>query len=104
MSSNIMIGNTQLSDIKIGNIDITKVYIGDIVVYEKQTIVTELKPVLAWEFKGHTGNVNSVAVDKEGNVYSGSYDNTVRKISSEGTELWQFKGHTMYTVVVMTTQ
>ena len=79
MSSNIMVGNTQLSDIKIGNIDISKVYVGDIVVFSKQTIVTDLKPVLAWEFEGHTGTVNSVTVDKERKDKSGKNYKTVEE-------------------------
>ena len=37
-----------------------------------------------WEFTGHTGTVMSVAVDGEGNVYSGSGDKKVMKIKQEG--------------------
>ncbi|ASV44114.1 hypothetical protein PBI_SCTP2_99 [Salicola phage SCTP-2] len=49
-----------------------------------------------WTFSGHTGNVYSVAVDLNGNVYSSAIDNTVRKIDSSGNEVWTFSGHTDY--------
>jgi outer membrane protein assembly factor BamB len=43
---------------------------------------------LVWTFSGHTGNVRHLAVDSQGNVYSGGSDETVRKISPAGVELW----------------
>ena len=46
-----------------------------------------------WEFTGHSNNVNSVAVDDQGNVYSGSNDTKVMKISSGGSKIWEFTGH-----------
>ena len=49
---------------------------------------------LAWEFTGHTSDVYSVAVDKEGNVYSGGFDNKVMKTSPAGKKIWEFTGHT----------
>jgi WD40 repeat protein len=49
---------------------------------------------LAWKFTGHTGGVRSVAVDSDGNVYSGSGDKKVMKISPDGQKLWEFTGHT----------
>ena len=47
-----------------------------------------------WKFTGHTNYVRAVAVDANGNVYSGSADKTVRKISSSGQQVWSFTGHT----------
>ena len=54
----------------------------------------EKVPNKIWEFTGHTIYVNSVAVDSQGNVYSGSWDNKVMKISPNGTKIWEFTGHT----------
>ena len=53
-----------------------------------------LEPLQAWSFTGHTGDVYDVAVDNNGNVYSGSGDGTVRKIDPNGAEVWSFTGHT----------
>ncbi|NGP46916.1 hypothetical protein G4V62_19015, partial [Bacillaceae bacterium SIJ1] len=36
----------------------------------------------------------AVAVDADGYVYSGAQDNTVKKISPSGDEVWTFTGHT----------
>ena len=47
-----------------------------------------------WNFNEHEDIVNSVAVDSDGYVYSGSVDNTVRKIHPNGTEVWKFERHT----------
>ena len=47
-----------------------------------------------WEFTGHTNSVYSVAVDDQGNVYSGGGDNKVMKISPSGSKVWEFTGHT----------
>ncbi|ADC73103.1 WD40 repeat, subgroup (plasmid) [Thioalkalivibrio sp. K90mix] len=46
-----------------------------------------------WKFEGHSSSVYGVAVDGAGNVYSGSRDNTVRKIDPDGSEVWSFTGH-----------
>ena len=54
----------------------------------------ETGPKELWKFTGHTNWVHAVAVDTSGNVYSGSDDNTVRKISSSGSQVWSFTGHT----------
>ena len=62
----------------------------------KAVVEGELSPVKDWEFTGHTGYVNSVAVDDKGNVYSGGSDKKVMKISSSGTKIWEFTGHTGY--------
>ena len=43
-----------------------------------------------WRFEGNTDTVYSVTVDNYGNVYSGGRDKTVRKINSEGKEVWKF--------------
>lgn len=56
--------------------------------------IDELKEV--WSFTGHTNSVLAVAVDSEGNVYSGGKDKTVRKINKDGREVWSFTGHTGY--------
>ena len=56
----------------------------------KAVVEGELSPVKDWEFTGHTGYVNSVAVDDKGNVYSGGSDKKVMKISSSGTKIWEF--------------
>jgi len=55
-----------------------------------------------WSFTGHTDSVYAVAVDNDGYVYSGGYDDTVRKISPSGTQVWSFTGHTdsVYAVAV----
>lgn len=45
-------------------------------------------------FTGHTNTVNSVAVDSDGFVYSGSDDYTVKKITPTGAQVWSFTGHT----------
>ena len=60
----------------------------------KAVVEGELLPVKDWEFTGHTGTVYSVAVDGQGNVYSGSDDNKVVKISPSGSKIWEFTGHT----------
>lgn len=44
-----------------------------------------------WNFTGHTSNINSIAIDKEGYIYTGSDDKTVKKISPNGREIWTFK-------------
>lgn len=45
---------------------------------------------LVWGYTGHSNDVNSIAVDVDGNVYSGSADNSVRKISPSGDLVWSF--------------
>nr|DAN81460.1 MAG TPA: hypothetical protein [Caudoviricetes sp.] len=60
----------------------------------KAVVEGELLPVEDWDFTGHTGSVNSVAVDGQGNVYSGSSDKKVMKISPSGTKIWELTGHT----------
>ena len=37
---------------------------------------------------------NGNSIIQNPNVYSGSADNTVKKIDSSGNELWTFTGHT----------
>ena len=71
--------------------------VGDILNPSKYLVAPEI-----WRFTGHTGTVCAVAVDNDGNVYSGSNDNTVRKISPDGNEIWRFTGHTgaVYAVAV----
>jgi len=65
--------------------------VGDILDPSKYLIAPEI-----WQFTGHTGYVYAVAVDNNGNIYSGGNDKTVRKISPDGNQIWQFTGHTNY--------
>ena len=60
----------------------------------KAVVEGELLPVKDWDFTGHNGWVWSVAVDDQGNVYSGSSDKKVMKISPNGSKIWEFTGHT----------
>jgi|GEM_PF-2027150 len=71
--------------------------VGDILNPSKYLIAPEV-----WQFTGHTSRVYAVAVDNNGNIYSGSGDRTVRKISPDGNQIWQFTGHgsTVYAVTV----
>ena len=62
----------------------------------KAVVEGELLPVKDWDFTGHNGWVWSVAVGDQGNVYSGSSDNKVMKISPNGSKIWEFTGHTDY--------
>ena len=39
-------------------------------------------------------NTNNNSIIQNPNVYSGSHDDTLRKIDSEGNEVWTFTGHT----------
>ena len=62
----------------------------------KAVVEGELLPVKDWEFIGHTDKINSVAVDDQGNVYSGASDQIVIKISPSGSKIWEFTGHNSY--------
>ena len=53
----------------------------------------EEKVTKIWEFTGHTGLVNTLAVDSQGYVYSGGNDKKVMKISPQGTKIWEFTGN-----------
>ena len=46
-----------------------------------------------WPFTGHTNRVYGIVIDSVGNVYSASWDNTLKKIDSDGNEIWTFSGH-----------
>ena len=56
-----------------------------------------------WKFKsqdqgnidGHSGKIFNVAIDNNGNIITGSNDDTVKKIDSNGNHLWTFSvsGH-----------
>ncbi len=46
-----------------------------------------------WTESNHSDEVNKVAVDSSGNVYTASSDDTVRKLDSSGNEVWSFGGH-----------
>lgn len=54
-----------------------------------------------WEFTGCAGVVGSVAIDNQGNVYSGLYDRLI-KVSPNGQKIWEFtwSGGTVQTVAV----
>ena len=41
-------------------------------------------------FTGHSGIIRGIDIDSDGNIYSGSSDNTVRKISPQGNQIWSF--------------
>ena len=72
--------------------------IGDVVKPQNiEVLRNELEePEKMWEFEitGLVSFVNSVAVDTEGYVYSGSRDQKVMKISPDGDKVWEFTGHT----------
>lgn len=55
------------------------------------TLTSDVKPVTDWTYTGHKKNVWGVAVDENGNVYSGGDNATVRRINPEdqSTE-WQY--------------
>ena len=57
----------------------------------KLEIFPELDGV--WTFSGHSDDVFAVAVDSDGYVYSGAYNETVKKISPDGNGVWTFSGH-----------
>ena len=67
--------------------------VGDIISAEN-LVVNTFGTYQVWSFTGHTGGVRALAVDSSGNVYSGSNDNTVRKISPTGNQVWSFTEHT----------
>ena len=60
----------------------------------KAVVEGELLPVKDWEFTGHNAWISSVAVDDQGNVYSGGDSKKVIKISPSGSKIWEFTGHT----------
>ncbi|ADC73214.1 hypothetical protein TK90_2728 (plasmid) [Thioalkalivibrio sp. K90mix] len=41
-----------------------------------------------WQYNGHSDSIRAIGTDSAGNIYSGSYDNTIRKISPSGDEIW----------------
>ena len=45
-----------------------------------------------WPFDKHTGGVRNIAAAVDGTVYTGSRDDTVKKINSDGTEAWTYTG------------
>ena len=54
-----------------------------------------------WKFTGHAGNVLSVCVDHDGNVYSGDYLGVVKKLNSSGIEQWTKTLGTNYAVYAL---
>ncbi|MDY2986142.1 MAG: hypothetical protein SOR77_00770, partial [Peptoniphilus sp.] len=67
--------------------------VGDVIDKTNLKPVGDLIPKKSWEFTGHSSRVNSVAVDTQGNIYSGGSDKKVMKISPSGTKIWEFTGH-----------
>ena len=49
-----------------------------------------------WNNNDHTLLVGGVAVDEDGNVYSASFDTTVKKIDPQGDTVWTNNDHTNY--------
>ena len=72
--------------------------VGDVIAPSnlKAMVSGESTPMLDWESTEHANFINSVAVDALGNVYSGSYDKKIMKISPSGTKIWEFSGNTSY--------
>lgn len=53
----------------------------------------EKAPSKEWEFTGYESEVFSVAVDNQGNVYTGDGKWKVMKISPQGTKVWEVEGN-----------
>ena len=53
----------------------------------------EEKVTKIWEFTGNIDMVYAITTDSQGNVYSGSRDKKVIKISPNGTKIWEFTGN-----------
>ena len=70
--------------------------VGDFIQLDNLKAVVEgqLLPVIDWEFDAHLSYIYSLAVDNQGNVYFGSSDNKVIKISPSGSKVWEFTEHT----------
>ena len=68
--------------------------VDDFIKIENLEVVDVKEYAVAWGFTGHINSVNSVAVDSDGNVYSGADDKNVIKISPTGEKIWEFTGHT----------
>ena len=47
---------------------------------------------IEWKFSEFNQDVRCVEVDEDGFVYGGGFDGTLRKISSDGEEVWRFSG------------
>lgn len=65
----------------LGTISISKIFLGDIPIKYNQEQPPD--PQEVWKFAGHVDWVRAVAVDSQGNVYSGGDDNTVRENNLE---------------------
>lgn len=55
---------------------------------------TSTPPKKIWEFIGHTGEVNALAIASDGSIYSCCDDKKVFKISPNGQKIWEFTQHT----------
>lgn len=55
---------------------------------------TSTPPKKIWEFTGHTGEVNALAIASDGSIYSCCDDEKVFKISPNGQKIWEFTQHT----------
>ncbi|NDI34568.1 WD40 repeat domain-containing protein [Chengkuizengella sediminis] len=49
---------------------------------------------LIWSYDGHTDRVRGINVDTNGYVYSSGYDQTLHKLSPDGSHIWTYSGHT----------
>ncbi|WP_455258279.1 WD40 repeat domain-containing protein, partial [Peptoniphilus asaccharolyticus] len=78
--------------IKIKNIK-TGYSVGDVIKENDLKVIKTLTPNKIWEFTGHSGHVRAIAVDNNGNIYSGSSDKKVMKISPSGNKIWEFTEH-----------
>lgn len=47
----------------------------------------------SWPYAGHSSDVQHVAIDPEGNVYSCASDDEVHKITPTGDQEWVYTGH-----------
>lgn len=68
------------------------IYFGVIDHSEKDKNVYALNPdgSLKWKFETGAGVIGSPVIDKNGNLFFGSYDKNVYSLSPEGKELWRF--------------
>ncbi len=81
-------GTTKLT----GTAKLGKYAIGDFIGFN--SLITA--PQQVWSYGDNTDGVWSVVVDKNNNIYSGLGDGVIKKISSNGSQVWSFTGHTDY--------
>lgn len=86
------LNTVEIADGSKGTVYLTEDQTGPHEVYNTGNLTTEY-PEEIWNFGGHTGTVNKVAIDDEGNIYSASDDKTVSKISPDGQAVWSYAGY-----------